>query len=146
MPQVTCSNPTVTIIGTQPETLYVQIEHVQEVEMPVDLQVEDEAALPLGYAMGTPMLNPSTVTVEGPASQVKKVTSVVADLSVAGRRESVDLNLPLRAVDDAGKQINGVTVEPTPWCAPAHRTAPELPRSRRVGPHQRPAGPRLLCQ
>ncbi|NLD74218.1 MAG: hypothetical protein GX649_16065 [Chloroflexi bacterium] len=111
--EVTCSNPTVTIIGTQPETLYVQIEHVQEVEMPVDLQVEDEAALPLGYAMGTPMLNPSTVTVEGPASQVKKVTSVVADLSVAGRRESVDLNLPLRAVDDAGKQINGVTIEPS---------------------------------
>ncbi len=110
--EVTCSNPTVTLVGTQPETLYVQIERVQRTELPVELRLENQADLPLGYAMAAPMLTPASVVVEGPTSQVKNVQAVVASLSVAGRRDSVDVSLPLRALDGDGKQLNGVTITP----------------------------------
>ena len=45
------------------------------------------------------MFTPSTATVEGPASLVRTVQNVVVALNVAGRRGSVDQNLPLRVLD-----------------------------------------------
>jgi len=90
----------------------VQLEVLQKSEFPVELRLENESDLPLGYALSAPKFTPATVTVEGPASAVKAVQNVVVSLNVAGRRGSVDQNLPLRALDAAGKPVTGVTITP----------------------------------
>jgi len=110
--KVTCTNPTVTIVTTQPDSVYVQLEALQRSEFPVELRLENESDLPLGYALSAPTFTPATVMVEGPASAVKAVQNVVVSLNVAGRRGSVDQNLPLRALDAAGKPVTGVTITP----------------------------------
>ncbi len=110
--KVTCTNPTVTIIRTQPDSLYVQLEPLRKSEFTVEIRLENEADLPLGYALSAPTFTPSSVSVEGPASLVGTVQAVVVPLSVAGRRGSVDQNLPLRALDASGKQVAGVTITP----------------------------------
>lgn len=110
--EVTCTNPTVTILAIQPDSLYVQIDHLNRTEIPVELRLESIEALPLGYSVGTPVFSPATVVVEGPAGLVKNVQVAAVSVSVAGRRESIDQNLPVRALDSAGKQITGVTITP----------------------------------
>ena len=88
-----------TIVTTQPDSVFVQVEPLFRSEYGVELRLENEADLPLGYALSSPVFTPSTATVEGPASLVKTVQNVVVALNVAGRRGSVDQNLPLRVLD-----------------------------------------------
>ena len=107
--EVTCTNPTVTILAIQPDSLYVQIDHLNRTEMPVELRLESIEALPLGYSVGTPVFSPATVVVEGPAGLVKNVQVAAVSVSLSVLRESIDQNLPVRALDSAGKQITGVT-------------------------------------
>jgi YbbR domain-containing protein len=111
--KVICSDPTVTIQGTQPETLYVQLERIlrQAVEVKVELQDRDQ--VPLGYAVDPPEVNPSFVMVEGPATAVGRVASLVASVSLAGQRTAVERTVAPRAVDEAGKAVPGLTITTT---------------------------------
>jgi len=109
---VICSNPTVTILGAQPQELYIELEPLARREMEVTVRLDNQADLPLGYVLGEPRVRPLVVTVVGPASHVANVSSVVAPVNLAGRRDTIDMSVDLRAVDATGAVIDRVRLEP----------------------------------
>lgn len=110
--EVICSNPTVTILSTKPDSLYVELEQTAQREMEVTVRLDNREDLPLGYSIGEPRVRPATVTVTGPASDVARVESVVVAVNLAGRRDSIDTEVELRPLDSTGTVVNEVRVEP----------------------------------
>ena len=111
--KVTSSDRTVTIVSTQPETIYVQLEPMRKVPMEVAIEITDREEIPLGYTIDPPPeSNPRFVSVEGPASAVERVTSIVAAISVGGEREHVERTVEPRALDEKGQVVREVRLSP----------------------------------
>lgn len=111
--KVTSSDRTVTIVSTQPETVYVQLEPVRKVPMEVTIEVTDLDEIPLGYTIDPPPeSDPRFVSVEGPASAVERVTSVVAAVSIGGEREHVERAVEPYAIDEKGQVVREVRLSP----------------------------------
>ncbi|NLG51029.1 MAG: hypothetical protein GX552_13060 [Chloroflexi bacterium] len=111
--KVTSSDGTVTIVSTQPESIYVQLEPVRKVPMEVAIEITDRDSIPLGYTIDPPPESePRFVSVEGPASAVERVTSIVAAVSVGGEREHVERTVEPRALDEKGQVVREVRLSP----------------------------------
>jgi len=111
--KVTCSDRTVTITGTQPETIYVQLERTIKAALEVTVNAQDLDQVPAGYAVDTPEVTPRFISVEGPFSLVEQVRSVVATLSLAGRRSSLTTKVQPQALDGEGAAVRGVQLSPS---------------------------------
>ncbi len=110
--KVTCSDPTVTILSTQPESVYVQLERLAKQDATVRVELKDMDDMPLGYAVGSPQVEPESVTLEGPASAVESVAAVIAELSLAGQRTAVDRMVEVHPLDRDGKLVSSVRLTP----------------------------------
>jgi YbbR domain-containing protein len=110
--RVTCSDRTVTISRRQPETVYIGLEKVAKNAVEVKVEIADREELPLGYAIDPPEVEPQFVNVEGPASAVERVSSLVASVSVLGQRTAVEVQVEPRPLDADGKPVSGVKVLP----------------------------------
>ncbi|MHB1296242.1 MAG: CdaR family protein [Anaerolineae bacterium] len=110
--EVTCSDRTVSVIGAQPETIFVSLEPLVQKEMTVTVKLVDQEELPLGYAVNLEAVDTHTVTVEGPESVVARVTEVVASISLANERSDVERVVEPRALDSDGNVVTGVIVRP----------------------------------
>lgn len=66
----------------------------------------------LGYRMDDPVAIPESVQLSGPASLVDQVAEVVAQTDVTGRREDIDAEVELMALDATGQAVEGVNLEP----------------------------------
>lgn len=111
--KVTCSDRTVTIVRTQPETVYVRLEPLRRAAVEVKVNLENKADLPLGYAVDPPEVEPRFVNVEGPASIVESVKALSASVSLAGLRTSAEREVEPRAVDADGNPVSGVKLTPS---------------------------------
>ena len=110
--QVTCADPTVTILNVQPQAVYVRLERIRRVTQDIAVDLQDRNEMPLGYSIGDPEITPSTVTVEGPASAVDRVTQVQLPLSLLNQRTTIERDVDLVALDDTGAEVTGVTISP----------------------------------
>lgn len=111
--RVSCSDRTVTIVKPQPETVYIDLERVAKSAVEVKVEVSDREELPLGYAIDPPEVEPQFVNVEGPASAVERVASLVASVSVLGQRTAIEVEVEPRPLDAEGRPVIGVTVLPS---------------------------------
>jgi YbbR domain-containing protein len=110
--RVTCSDQLVSIIETQPQSIYVELEAVQAVSMTVDAGLINEGDLPLGYSAAISLVTPSLVTVEGPARLITQVTTISAPVSLIGQRVSGERTVELKALDSNGKPLTGLVIKP----------------------------------
>lgn len=110
--RVHCSDKTVTIVSTQPEMVYVELERVRREAMRVEVELRDRDELPLGYAVGEPEAEPRVVSVEGPSSAVARVNSLIASVSLAGQRAASQRVVELHPEDKEGKRVTGVRLTP----------------------------------
>jgi len=94
----------------EPAEVRVVLEPLVSTTFNIRLDVVGEPAL--GYREGTPRLEPAQVTVSGPQSRVSQVTEVRAVLDIAGADGSISKDITLRAYDEAGNQVSGVTLQP----------------------------------
>jgi len=92
-----------------PEILVVLEPQVTRTE-PVKLVVDGEPAL--GYSAGAPVIDPEEVVISGPATLVSRVFSIQTFLEIAGERQTIETSLVLRAVDEQGEDVPGVTLSP----------------------------------
>ena len=111
--RVTCSDRTVTIARRQPDTVYIDLERVAKNAVEVKVEIADREELPLGYAIDPPEVEPQFANVEGPASAVERVSSLVASVSVLGQRTAVEVEVEPRPLDADGQQVSGVKVLPS---------------------------------
>ncbi|MHB1355313.1 MAG: CdaR family protein [Anaerolineae bacterium] len=110
--KVTCSDRLVSVIETQPQTLYVELELMQSVSMTVEAGLVNVDDLPLGYSAAISIVSPSLVTIEGPARLITQVTTISAPVSLIGQRASGERTVELKALDKTGKILNGLTIKP----------------------------------
>jgi YbbR domain-containing protein len=92
------------VIGVSPEFAPVTLDRRISRTFQVKLSVIGEPAI--GYQKGVVTRNPSTVTVIGPESLVVQVDEVRARLDVSDARETINIELPLEALDVNGNRIS----------------------------------------
>jgi YbbR domain-containing protein len=65
-----------------------------------------------GMAAMAPSMAPNDVVIIGAESQVKKIKSVRVDVDIASVNSEVSKILPVRVLDESGKDIQNITIEP----------------------------------
>lgn len=95
---------------TVPAQISVTLEELREREVPVQVTVEGEPAL--GFSVGDPQAEPSSVSIVGPLSEVDRVSEVGVTVDVSDMRESVQVSVEERVLDSDGQQVTGLDVTP----------------------------------
>lgn len=95
----------------EPARLEITLEKATSNRLSIRAVTTGEPAL--GYRMDNPVAIPDTVNVAGPASLVDQVAEVLAQVDVTGRREDIDSDVLLTAMDASGRAVVGLTLEPS---------------------------------
>lgn len=96
----------------EPKTIEVTIERRTTKEFPVEVEIINEAQLPTGYEIGTPEVNPETVTLVSSEEVIEQVAMVKVFIDVADLREPIrNRELPVSVYDAQGNDLN-VRIEP----------------------------------
>jgi YbbR domain-containing protein len=66
-----------------------------------------------GLAAMTPMIAPNDVVIMGAESKVNKIKSVRVDVDIASVNAQVKKILPVRVLDENGKDVQNITIEPS---------------------------------
>ena len=100
----------VRILRFAPPQVTVVLERVESPQVPVTLEIIGTPAE--GYVMGDPRILPDSVFVRGPRSVLANVASVRAVINVDGADGNRVQIVPVQVVDNAGREVEGVTVTP----------------------------------
>lgn len=99
------------IVSQSPQRVTVSLEPLRVQELPVEVVRRGELAI--GWQAGAPVVEPSTVKVSGPQSQVQRVNRVEVALDMSQLSGSlVQKAMPLEAVDASGAPVSGVSLSP----------------------------------
>jgi YbbR domain-containing protein len=110
LPLVAAVKAQAIIVGTDPATVNVNIEEIRERELPI--QLDTTGSLPNGFNMGPIELDPRSVVVRGPRSEVELISEIRAEADIDGLRDSFSDTLHLTALDSDGNAIQNVTISP----------------------------------
>jgi YbbR domain-containing protein len=87
------------------------LDSVAEKNVPVRVEVLDSTAF--GYDWQTPFVDPITVTVRGPETQVEQVTSVRAEVFLRNAKNQVERTQTVVPQNSQGQAVTRVIIEPT---------------------------------
>ena len=116
--QVQISLRPVRILTINPASITFTLEPLVTKTFPLELTLSGQ--LPIGYQMGTPVIDPKEITVSGPASLVSKVAKASLEASLLGIRQDINQALAVETLDQGDQSISGLTVHP----ASAHVVVP----------------------
>ena len=102
-------DPEINVVSFSPDRVTVDLDSVEEKEVPVDVQFGPP---PPGLTTGTVTTDPDVVVVSGPASLLDTVVAARADVIIQPNAISIDQDVQLRAVDAAGQNVSLVTLDP----------------------------------
>ena len=100
----------VKVEGYSPDVIEIEIEEIYSESFKIDLVQPSSPAI--GYEVGNPTLGKVTATVNGPASLVDQVIEIQAVLDISQAKENIDTDLALKAVDENGLTVSGVSISP----------------------------------
>ncbi|MHB1393449.1 MAG: CdaR family protein [Clostridia bacterium] len=101
----------VNILMKSPESLKVVLEPKVSVQKSVHVNIMGNPSH--GLAAMTPMIAPNDVVITGAESNINKINTVRVDVDIASVNAEVKKILPVRVLDENGKNIQGVTIEPS---------------------------------
>ncbi|GAB4536216.1 MAG: hypothetical protein Kow0063_21420 [Anaerolineae bacterium] len=116
--QIDVSDRSVVVVEKRPGSVNIRLESLAQAEFPVRTEVVDAA--PLGYIARSPIVDPITATVSGPASLVNQVDHVWSEVYLRGAKETVERSVDLSARNLNGDVLKGLTITPPK----AHVTVP----------------------
>ena len=93
-----------------PETIHVKIEPIIERQMEITLTVSGS---PRPNTVIRHIQSPQNVTIIGPKNIVNSVQKVIGYVGVVGEGEDFELNVPLSAVDENGREVQTARVAPS---------------------------------
>ena len=93
-----------------PANLEVDLEPLYSKYLPIQLVQPSQPAV--GYEAGEPVLSHDYATVNGPASQISKITEIRAIVDVSQANQDIDRNITLAAYDENGIVVENVTIDP----------------------------------
>lgn len=101
------------IVAVQPASINVELANIISRTMPVSVNISDAETVSVAYEVSSkPIVSPEQVTITGPEPLVGLVSQVQGALSVLNATTTVRGIRPLQALDEAGKVVNGVTLDP----------------------------------
>ena len=109
---VTSTDPEVRAVQPVPATVRLHLEEVREQVLPV--RVNSTGQVPPGYQVSTPSVDPSRITVAGPASYVSRATEAVVDVSVDRLTVSINGVYTPRIVDGRGNDLKDLNLRANP--------------------------------
>jgi YbbR domain-containing protein len=108
--QLEVADSNIRILEQQPGVISVNLEPLQTITLPVEINILD--APPLGYVNRSPTVTPSVVKVTGSVSQVDRVAKAVVDTFIRNAKETVQNVEPVVVRDEDNRLVFDVTVEP----------------------------------
>ena len=108
--QVQIRQSLVRLVNQNPEKLQILLESLVSQSLPVTLVVCGEP--PLGYKAEIPQLDPSSVTISGPVSQVSKVKEARLLMNIDGATQTITQTLTIVPVDENSRTVTGIAVSP----------------------------------
>jgi len=93
-----------------PDVIETVIEEIYSESFKIDLVQPSSPAI--GYEAENPILGKETATINGPASLVDQVVGIQAVLDISQAKENIDETLALKAVDENGLLVSGVSISP----------------------------------
>jgi YbbR domain-containing protein len=106
---VTSVDPRFLVIDYEPRGINVQLDPYTSYTVPVTV---DTGQIPEGLEIGPTTKSQDTVIVSGPDSVVRYVAAAQADVAIDPHGLSVDRDVPLIPVDNLGKVLSPVRVDP----------------------------------
>jgi YbbR domain-containing protein len=101
----------VNVLWKSAESLKVTLE--QKISVQKSVQVNIMGNPSQGLAAMTPMIAPNDVVIMGAESKVNKIKSVRVDVDIASVNAQVKKILPVRVLDENGKDVQNITIEPS---------------------------------
>jgi YbbR domain-containing protein len=102
-------DPRITVISSDPAFVSVRLEDVKTKVVRVNVALGPQAS---GLELGDTKIEPTSVTVSGPESQIALVDSVRADVAIDPGGLDFDQDVPLIAVDAVGNAVRPIDVSP----------------------------------
>lgn len=101
----------VQILSVEPERITVALE--PSAAQLFDVQVVLLGDPAVGHRADTPFIDPGQVEVVGANSAVSRVTTVQAQVDISGRSQSLEQEVALLALDEAGEEVTGAEIQPS---------------------------------
>ncbi|NSL53336.1 CdaR family protein [Calidifontibacillus erzurumensis] len=92
-------------VKIDPALLDVTIKEKVEQIMSVDIQIVNKDKLPEGYIAEEPISVPKSVAVRGSLEDVQKIAFVEGYVDVAGAKDTVEVDVPLKVFDHNGEEL-----------------------------------------
>lgn len=109
--KVVALNTGADVLSREPSELLVQIDPIISKELPVQVDVVDLPAS--GYEAQTPVIEPISVTIFGPATQVNQVASMRTAVEMGGTKSQVEYeNQAVLPYDSQGNIVEQVDLKP----------------------------------
>lgn len=101
----------VNILAKSSESLKVMLEQKVSVQKTVSVNIMGNPSH--GLAAMAPMIAPNDVVITGAESHINKIKNVKVDVDIASVNAEVKRILPVRVLDENGKDIQNITIEPS---------------------------------
>jgi diadenylate cyclase len=112
--QVNSGASGVRVLSVEPAALDLELAPIISRTLEVTIELSDREKMSPAYELvGNPVASPDQVQILGPAPLVKQVNQVQATISLANVSTSLREMRPLRAMDEAGREVTGVSLQPT---------------------------------
>jgi diadenylate cyclase len=103
----------VQVLSVDPPAVDVELAPVITQTMDVTVELADQQNLSRAYqVVGEPTTTPQQVSVTGAQPVVNRVSQIQATISLANASTSLTERVPVRALDELGREVDGVTVKP----------------------------------
>lgn len=106
---VTLPNPSgdsFEVLSKSPPYINVKIEPVSKIEKSIEIDVSGNPST--GYIISEPQINPNTIIIRGPQSEVSKVATVKVSVDVEGASSDINVSAVPVAYDAEGIKLTGV--------------------------------------
>lgn len=111
--QVNSSASQVRVLSVDPSTVDLELAAVISRPIGVTIDLTNQQNLPPAYEMvGEPIATPGQVLVIGAEPLVEQVSQVRTTISLANVTASLEELRPLQALDESGREVTGVTLQP----------------------------------
>lgn len=101
----------VNVLWKSAESMKVVLEPKISIQKGVQVNVMGNPSK--GLAAMTPMIAPNDVIITGAESQINKIRNVRVDVDIASVNSEVKKILPVRVLDEDGKDVKSITIEPS---------------------------------
>ena len=95
----------------EPSEILFTFDKLRNKEKPVTIKTTGQLAE--GYVLGDIVTKTQSIFIKGPSTWVNKVSEIVGEIKLDGRKEDIHVSVPLKILDDEGNDVAGVAKEPS---------------------------------